>query len=100
MHASLPDDILTLISEILHAMHIQRAYRAWIACGHARREGWKRLRTHLGRVIVDLEPFSMVRREWRIEAGSWLSIGCDDLGIILKECAHGLWGTRARFAAM
>lgn len=91
----LPDDLIHLIAQIVHATRIQRVVRCWLACGHTRRPEWRALRARLASrdMLARLEPYARVRREWRsTEAACWLVSSQDDLEAISQECVAGMWG--------
>ena len=92
----LPYDICEHILHHLCAMRIQRAWMRWVHFSHARREHWSCVHSAIGlRAWRHLIPYEQVRREWRQESQSWLSVCQGTLEIILEETLEGYWGARA-----
>lgn len=95
LRARLPDELCECVVQHLCAARIQTAWSRWWHYAHARQPAWDALRSALGRATwMRLIPYAHVRREWRQEMDSWLSI--DDTGLldlVLREAREGLWGT-------
>ena len=93
---ALPDELWCLIHRHQAALTVQRRWRRWALYGHARRWGrfWIATRAHLGTHWRSLMIYSDVRREWRMEAPSWLFSDEADMACVLGEAQEGLWGRR------
>lgn len=94
MWDTLPTEVQDLILEHRAALLVQHTWLRWSRYRHARREAWRRVRDRLGvnlwrRVI----PFSLVRREWRLEPDSWAIADANVLQEIIEETRLGLWGS-------
>ena len=74
------------------ATHIQRAFLRWSLYRHRDGTQWRAVRDHLGGRVAALERFANVRREWRVESGSWLEADPSVLDAICLEAREGLWG--------
>lgn len=95
-HLPIPDDVLYLIVRHLAAMRIQSRWKRRFLFGHAQRQGWTKVRSHLVMLDADifssLRQFYAIRREWRMEAESWLQMDLETIQIIYLETQCGLWG--------
>ena len=100
-YSALPPELHELIKKHVAATFIQTAWTRYSLYGHAKKHGWDDVRAHL--IHLRLWPllwkYSMVRREWRQEARSWLhTLGNRDCIII--EAEEGLWGSKTRWSAL
>ena len=97
LHARLPPDLVRLVHAHAAASAIQLRWRRLAWLGHARHRAWPEVRAGLGetwwRVLI---AFPLVRREWRREPESWLSVGDPLARVIAGECEDGLWGMPLR----
>jgi hypothetical protein len=92
----LPNEIWDLIYSHKAASIVQRYWLRYSLFGHSRKEDWSTIRNHLKRKHLwpTLIKYSMVRREWRTEAESWLY--SQDVEIIKKEAEEGMWGFESK----
>lgn len=92
----LPYDLREYVCKHLCAMCIQERWLRWRHFSHARNRRWSRVRGEMGRETWRrLIPYEHVRREWRQEMGSWLSMRTGTLDVIVQEAYDGYWGSRA-----
>ena len=63
--------------------------------GHSRGDRWPEVREHLASLGAwpELWPYSLVRREWRREPESWLSVDASTVAVLKAEAQEGLWGS-------
>ena len=96
---ALPTDACTLVVHHMASTIIQLRWLAHTHFRHARQRIWPPVRVFLDAmgVYATLRHYSMVRREWRTEAESWLVVR--DAATIIEECRTGLWGYASRYAA-
>lgn len=77
-------------------MRIQDRWMRWRHFAHTRQKRWPDVRNHLGcRSWRRLIPYENVRREWRHELGSWMTIGDNTVIVIEEEALNGNWGARS-----
>ena len=85
---------------ILHhhaATCIQSAWIRWSHFAHTRTGRWELVRSQLGRhAWRRLIPYEHVRREWRQELESWVTIGRETVAVIVGEASEGYWGGHGR----
>ena len=92
----LPYDLCEYVLRHLCAMRIQERWLRWRHFSHAHNRRWLAVRGALGREAWRrLIPYEHVRREWRQEMGSWLSVRTATLELIVQEACDGYWGSRA-----
>lgn len=91
----LPCEVWNLIYRHQAATVLQRRWLRYSLLSHSRQKTWHAIRHHLKskHVWPALICYSLVRREWRTEAASWLN--CQDIEIIKKEAEDGWWGVRS-----
>ena len=90
-------DLQRLILEHRAAQIIQSALLRVFRFKHARRPAWPAVRQRLGFWVVRaLWPYPLVRREWRMEPGSWFHPDATLLQLLIEEAREGLWGTPNR----
>ena len=92
----LPYDLCEYVLKHLCAMCIQERWLRWRHFSHARDRRWSTVRREMGRETWRrLIPYEHVRREWRQEMSSWLSVRTGTLDVIVQEAYDGYWGSRA-----
>ena len=91
-----PLDVCECIVHHHTAMLIQDAWLRWRHFAHARKKQWSLVRTRLGwQSWRRLLPYEHVRREWRQELGSWMTIESGTVVVIEEEAQNGYWGVRS-----
>lgn len=90
----LPDELQELILQHRAALTLQCRWLRYAHFGHARRQPWPLVRTHLRALEAwqELARYPRVRREWRREPASWLESSTWDVSDILREATQGVWG--------
>lgn len=90
-------DLQWLILEHRAALVIQSALLRVFRFKHARRPEWPVVRQRLGFWVVrTLWPYPLVRREWRMEPGSWRHTDATLLRLLIEEVGEGWWGAPNR----
>lgn len=86
-------ELQQLVLEHRAAQIIQSALLRVFRFKHARRREWPAVRQRLGFWAVRaLWPYPLVRREWRMEPGSWRHPDATLLRLLIEEAREGFWG--------
>lgn len=95
-----PQDVVSIVlyhvKREVSASKIQSSWRRYSCFSHAARREWKRVLSNIGEVAHRrLIPYSLVRREWRMEAENWAVADewCVNR-IVLEAEDEGLWGEK------
>ena len=93
---SLPTDLRQHIIHHWCASRVQSRWRRWSLYRHTRTPMWTTLRSTWTRALHrDLLLYSGIRREWRVEPGSWYVLTDDEIRTIQEEAHAGLWGSKS-----
>jgi len=94
--SSLPEDISLHIHSIVCLIRIQSLWKGCL-CRREHSFVYHPLWKEFSRFVVSIADvrylirFRSVRREWRQELSSWMSISSGELKGIKKECESGMW---------
>jgi len=87
--------VIFFLEREVSASKIQSLWRSYSSYSHARKKGWMKVLSSLGRKnYLLLLPFSNVRREWRTETENWGCVDVFTVSCIVEEAKEGLWGER------